>query len=90
MDWKVLTTTFGALFLAELGDKTQLACVLMASKTGKPWTVFLGASLALILVTLLGCSLAAIIARHVPADIVKRVAAVGFVAIGVLLYFDKL
>ncbi|MBF0510609.1 MAG: TMEM165/GDT1 family protein, partial [Deltaproteobacteria bacterium] len=36
MDFKVLLATFGTIFLAELGDKTQIACILMASKPGKP------------------------------------------------------
>ncbi|MFW6236000.1 MAG: TMEM165/GDT1 family protein, partial [Desulfovibrionales bacterium] len=44
MDWKLLATTFGAIFVAELGDKTQLACILLAAETRKTWTVFLGAT----------------------------------------------
>jgi putative Ca2+/H+ antiporter (TMEM165/GDT1 family) len=54
MDWKVFLTTFGTIFLAELGDKTQLASIMMTSKTKLPWSVFIGASLALTLVTLAG------------------------------------
>ncbi|MFW5806994.1 MAG: TMEM165/GDT1 family protein, partial [Spirochaetota bacterium] len=41
MDWKIFAATFSTIFLAELGDKTQLACILMAAKTEKPVTVFL-------------------------------------------------
>ncbi len=90
MDWKLLATTFGTLFVAELGDKTQLACILLTSKTEKPWTVFLGSSLALVLVSALGVAFAAFICQYIPTDVVKKVAAVGFVLIGVLIFFDKL
>lgn len=90
MDWKLLATTFGTLFVAELGDKTQLACILLTSKTEKPWTVLLGSSLALVLVSALGVAFASFICQYIPADVVKKVAAVGFVIIGVLIYFDKL
>jgi len=54
MDWKLLTTVFGLLFLAELGDKTQLAVITMTAKTNKPLIVFIGASVALVLLTILG------------------------------------
>jgi len=90
MDFKILLTTFGTLFLAEIGDKTQLACVLMASKTQKPWTVFLGASLALVLACFLGVVFAQIISQKIPTEIIKKIAAAGFVIMGVLIYFDKL
>lgn len=90
MDWKLLATTFGTLFVAELGDKTQLACMLMTAKTQKPWTVFLGSSLALVLVSLLGVLFAQFICQYVPANIIKKVAAALFVVMGVLIFFDKI
>jgi putative Ca2+/H+ antiporter (TMEM165/GDT1 family) len=89
MDWKLLATTFGTLFVAELGDKTQLACVLLTSQTQKPWTVFVGASLALVLVSLLGVVFANFICNYIPAEVIKKVAATAFIAIGVLIFFDK-
>ena len=46
MDWNVLLSTFGLVFVAELGDKTQLAVVTQTCKYRRPWAVFLGASLA--------------------------------------------
>ena len=50
MDWKIFATVFGTVFLAELGDKTQLATVLFASKTAASlWTIFIAASVALVL-----------------------------------------
>jgi putative Ca2+/H+ antiporter (TMEM165/GDT1 family) len=54
MDWRIFITTFGNIFLAELGDKTQLATILMTSKTGRPLSVFVGAIAALSFVTFIG------------------------------------
>ncbi|QJB57927.1 TMEM165/GDT1 family protein [Pseudodesulfovibrio sp. zrk46] len=90
MDWKLLATTFGTLFVAELGDKTQLACMLMTAKTQKPWTVFLGSSLALVLVSFLGVMFANFICQYVSPSIIKKIAAVGFVLMGGLIFFDKI
>jgi len=90
MDWKLLATTFATLFVAELGDKTQLACVLLAADSKKPWTVFVGSSLALVTVSLIGVLFASLICQYIPPGIMKKVAAVGFVVMGTLIYFDKL
>ncbi|MFP4477614.1 MAG: TMEM165/GDT1 family protein [Desulfatibacillaceae bacterium] len=90
MDWRLFFATFGTLFVAELGDKTQLACMMLTAKSGRPWIVFLGASLALVLVSLLGVVLADFICRYINPLAIKKVAAVGFVIVGVLIYFDKL
>lgn len=90
MDWKLLATTFGTLFVAELGDKTQLACMLMTAKSQKPWTVFLGSSLALVLVSFLGVMFAQFICQYVSPNIIKKVAAVSFILMGSLIFFDKI
>ena len=50
----VLLTTFTTVFLAELGDKTQLATLLLSAQSGQPWLVFGGAALALICSSLVG------------------------------------
>jgi putative Ca2+/H+ antiporter (TMEM165/GDT1 family) len=89
MDLKLFLTTFLTLFVAEIGDKTQLACICLAAKTHKPWTVWLGASAALVLVSLLGVLLAQVVTQHVPENIVKKVAAAMFVGIGLLMFADK-
>ena len=55
MDWKIFATVFGTVFLAELGDKTQLATVLFASKNSVSlWTIFVAASVALVLTSAIG------------------------------------
>ena len=53
MEWKIFGTAFLTLFLAELGDKTQLAVIMLSSKTESKLAVFLGASAALVLVSLI-------------------------------------
>ena len=90
MDWKVFASTFVALFVAELGDKTQLAAVSLTSESGKPVSVFLGAVLALALVTLLGVAVGQALVNFIPMEYIKRGAAVLFVVMGVLIWFDVL
>jgi len=90
IDWKLLWSTFVLLFVAELGDKTQLAVILTSAKSDHPWTVFLGAALALITVTLIGTLAGQVVARFVSPDILRKGAAGLFVVMGVLMFFDKI
>jgi putative Ca2+/H+ antiporter (TMEM165/GDT1 family) len=84
MDLKVLATVFVAVFIAELGDKTQLATMLFAAdREVSKLTVFLGASLALITASALGVLAGGIIAEYVSERLLRYVAGVGFVAIGI-------
>jgi len=89
MDLRILLTTFGVIFLAEMGDKTQLAAMTMAADSKKPWAVFLGASLALVAVSALGVLVGSLIGDYLPIVWVKRVAATAFIVIGVLMLFGK-
>jgi putative Ca2+/H+ antiporter (TMEM165/GDT1 family) len=86
---KQFLAAFGLIFLAELGDKTQLAAIVMASETGKPWQVFLGAALALVVLTFVAVFLGAGLAKIVPTHIIQKVAGVLFVVFGVLIFFGK-
>lgn len=86
MDWRILTAAFTTLFLAEFGDKTQLAVITMAASTKKPWTVFLGAVAALALVTGLGVAVGESAARYVPETVMRRAAAALFVVLGVWMW----
>ena len=89
MDLRVLFTTFGIIFLAEMGDKTQLAAMTMAAQTKRPWAVFIGASVALATVSALGVIVGSLIGDYLPLVWVKRVAAIAFITIGVLMLAGK-
>ncbi len=89
MDLRVLFTTFGIIFLAEMGDKTQLAAMTMAAQTKRPWAVFIGASVALAAVSALGVIVGSLIGDYLPLVWVKRVAAIAFITIGVLMLAGK-
>lgn len=84
MDLRLLATVFSTVFLAELGDKTQLSTLLFASSTdhGK-WTVFLGSSLALVAASALGVFAGALIGARVEPRLLARLAGVGFIVVGV-------
>ena len=82
MDWKLLVTTFGIVFLAELGDKTQLAALALTGKTGRPLPVFLGASIALVVVTLIGVAAGASLKRWIPERVMSIASAALFIAVG--------
>lgn len=83
MDWKIFSTVFGIVFLAELGDKTQLATLLFASKSpGNLLTVFVGASAALILASAIGVAAGSIVSQYVEPKLLSYVAGAGFVVIG--------
>ena len=84
MDLKVLLTVFATVFVAELGDKTQLATVLFAAdKEVSKWLVFFGASLALIATSALGAFAGNIVSEHLSTRHLNIVAGLGFLAIGV-------
>jgi putative Ca2+/H+ antiporter (TMEM165/GDT1 family) len=82
MDWKLMITTFGAVFLAELGDKTQLATFSAASAGGSRWAVFAGAAGALVATSAIAVLGGAALGRVVPPTLLKRAAGVAFVLIG--------
>ena len=84
MDLKILSTVFTAVFIAELGDKTQLATMLFASdKDTSKWTVFAGASLALIATSALGVVAGTFVSQYVSEKVLHYAAGAGFIAIGV-------
>jgi putative Ca2+/H+ antiporter (TMEM165/GDT1 family) len=84
MNWKILSTVFVSVFIAELGDKTQLATMLFASdKEISKLTVFAGASLALIVTSALGVLAGGVLSNYVSAKHLHYLAGVGFIGIGV-------
>ncbi len=78
----LLITTFFTVFLAEMGDKTQLTTITLSSSTNKPLAVFIGSSTALILATLLGALAGGSISNLIPAFILKLLAGIVFLYIG--------
>jgi putative Ca2+/H+ antiporter (TMEM165/GDT1 family) len=84
MDWTLLFTVFATIFMAEIGDKTQLATLLYASGAEvSKLTVFLGAALALILTSALGVLVGAALSQYLNPKYLAWVAGVGFIAVGI-------
>ena len=81
----LLLTTFITVFLAEMGDKTQLTTITLSSSTNKPLAVFIGSSTALILATLLGALAGGSIANLIPAFLLKLLSGIVFLIIGIKL-----
>lgn len=83
MDLKILFTVFSAIFIAELGDKTQLATLLFASgKNVSKISVFIGASLALILTSALGVAAGGLLSHYINERYLRIIAGIGFICIG--------
>ncbi|MBN2332289.1 MAG: TMEM165/GDT1 family protein [Deltaproteobacteria bacterium] len=84
MDSNLFLTVFGTVFLAELGDKTQLATLLFAAdQQVNKWLVFFSASLALICTSALGVAAGGLISRHVAEKQLAILAGCGFIIIGI-------
>ncbi len=84
MDIKLLAMVFGTVFLAELGDKTQLATLLFSTKESVSLvTVFIGASLALMLATAIAVIGGSFISQYVDPKYLSYAAGLGFVLIGI-------
>jgi putative Ca2+/H+ antiporter (TMEM165/GDT1 family) len=81
----VFLTTFTTVFLAELGDKTQLAALLLSAESGRPVLVFVGASLALISSSLVGVVLGRWLSRVLPPQQLERLAGILMIALGLWL-----
>ena len=83
MDWKVFSSVFVTIFVAELADKTQLATFLFAAdKTVSKWTVFFGSASALIVASALGVLVGALLSQSINMKIMSIMAGSGFILIG--------
>jgi Ca2+/H+ antiporter, TMEM165/GDT1 family len=89
MNWSLFVTTFAAIFLAELGDKTQLATFALAGNASSRWVVFAAASLALVASSAVAVLAGAAIGRHVPAVWIKRAAGVLFIVLGCVFLLSR-
>jgi putative Ca2+/H+ antiporter (TMEM165/GDT1 family) len=84
VDLKVLLTVFASVFIAELGDKTQLATMLFAAdKAVSKWTVFIGASLALVVASGVGVLAGELVSQYANPKYLNYSAGFGFVLIGI-------
>ncbi|HEB58055.1 MAG TPA: TMEM165/GDT1 family protein [Gammaproteobacteria bacterium] len=84
MDYRVLATVFGVVFIAELGDKTQLATMLFAAdREVSKWTVFIGASLALVVASAIGVLAGGILSHYISEKQLHYIAGTGFILIGI-------
>ncbi len=85
MDMRTIFGTLALIFLAELGDKTQLTTMLLAAQSHAPWSVFIGAALALTLTSLLAMLVGQALMTFIPVRVIKMVAGGAFVLLGGLL-----
>src|SRR5262245_53069641 len=85
MDWKLAASTFGLVFLAELGDKTKLAALALSGKSGKPLPVFVGAGAALLPGTLLGVLVGGALRKYISERTMSLGAAALFIVVGAWL-----
>jgi len=83
MDLQLITATFTMVFLAELGDKTQLATFCLAADSRSTFSVFLGSALALVLSSFLAVLCGSAFARFVPPHLIKLAAGLFFIAAGI-------
>jgi len=86
MEWDSLLSAFGLIFIAELGDKTQLAVITQTCKFRSPWAVFLGGSLALAAVTALGVAGGSLLGAVIPTEVIRYLAAAAFGVMGLLIW----
>ena len=88
LDWKLLGTTFVAIFVAEMGDKTQLATLGMATGTSR-WSVFIGAALALVATSAIAVLIGDAVSRQLSPTWVRRGAGVLFLILGTVYLTTK-
>jgi putative Ca2+/H+ antiporter (TMEM165/GDT1 family) len=89
VDWRIIASTFGLIFLAELGDKTQLAAIALSAESKSPVAVFLGAVVALSLVTLIAVAIGGTVTRIIPARYIRMAAGALFIVIGAFMLIPR-
>lgn len=88
--WKTIILTFILVFLAELGDKTQLSIMLLASKSKSIWLVFIASSCALVLSSFIGVMAGSILSKYIPQAYLQNISGVIFLLFGILLLLGKI
>ncbi len=88
MEWKLFATVFGAIFIAEMADKTQLVTLLFAAdKDVSKLTVFLGSALALVLASAIGVLLGSVLSQVINARLMSMIAGAAFIVIGMVTFY---
>lgn len=90
MNWKLFFLSFGMLFLAELGDKTQLSVFSLVTRHKAPTPIFLGASLALVVVTFIGAFLGEVVSRYIPERYMHLASSLFFLVIGIVMLWTTI
>ncbi len=89
MDWQLLGLSFLTVFLAEIGDKSQLAAIALGGSSKSPRAVFFGSITALILASFLGVIAGGTIAQFLPTKVLKAMAAIGFAMMALRLLWPE-
>jgi putative Ca2+/H+ antiporter (TMEM165/GDT1 family) len=88
VEWKLFVTVFGAIFIAEMADKTQLVTLLFAAdKDVSKLTVFLGSALALVLASAIGVAAGTLLSQVINARMMSMIAGAGFIVIGIFTFY---
>ncbi len=90
MDWRLVMSTFLAIFLGEMGDKTQIAAVTFAASSRQPLSVFAGASTALIAASVLNVFVGTVFSEILPLSYLHRLGGAVFIAVGVAICLEWL
>lgn len=89
MDWQLLGLSFITVFLAEIGDKSQLAAIALSGSSRSPRAVFLGSVSALILASLVGVLIGEGAAQILPTRLLKALAAIGFALLALRILWQE-
>ncbi|HOL49634.1 MAG TPA: TMEM165/GDT1 family protein [bacterium] len=90
MNWQIFWIAFSTIFLAEIGDKTQLVCFSLSTKSTSIVPVFLGAMIAFVLSTFIACMLGNYLQKVVPVNVIHSIAGVILIVSGILVLINKL
>ncbi|HBE20833.1 MAG TPA: hypothetical protein DEG17_22120 [Cyanobacteria bacterium UBA11149] len=86
--WSIFSSTFLTIFLAEMGDKTQLSTLLIAAESQSPWVVFAGSAIALIATSLVGVLIGYWLSQKVSPKTMEKSAGILLIFISVMLLWD--
>ncbi len=90
MNWRLALSTFVAVLLGEMGDKTQIAAVSFAASSRQPLTIFAGASTALVVATVLNVFIGSVLAEVLPVLYLRRLGGTIFIVIGIAMFCEWL